>query len=620
MTIKHSNKLWLGFILLYVFIYYSWIIFIPDTNTLNTLGGNSLSLIGSFIPSVWLYQAKKRAGPKHKSFWSLLTLGSLSYFLAEIIWFTYESLLARPLPYPSIADLFYLLNITFFISAFLHKLYQNRRTLQVTRHIFDVLLTLILITTLKWYFILEPLVLSEGVSRLNLFISLLYPLGDLVLLYCLTLIIFTGKNLFSPSMKFFYYSGVLIYIIADSTFLYLVSINEYNSGSLIDPLFIVAIMLIGYTGLLQKEECLASAEPIVKDKHRIPYFQYTLPYISVAVLYFMMILSINAFNSMIIGVGVSLALLSIRQLIVHLDNLKLLKENGHKNKELEDNQERYTSLFDHHPDGAYSLSLNGEVESVNERGAEIVGESQQSMLGRSILDFLHPDYHDLVIEQFRNVRNGIFKHYDMPMINSNKEFYYLSITYVPIKSREEVVGIYAIARDITDNKINEQQIEYMAYHDHLTHLVNRKRFEEVLNKVIVESEYTSKKFALLFMDMNNFKSINDTYGHAFGDKLLIEVADRIRKSIHEPSYAARLGGDEFTLLIDQLSSYDETMHWASQLLNKLSKPYTIDGITVNSTPSIGFSYYPRDGKTSQVLLNKADKSMYENKRQSKKLG
>lgn len=620
MTVKQSNKLWLGFIILYALIYYSWIFLSPGTDSVYTLGGNSLSLIGTIFPSIWLYQAIKRATPLHKSFWTLLTLGSVSYFIAELFWFTYESLLIRPLPYPSIADLFYLLNITFFISAFVHKLYQNRRSLQVARHVFDVLLTLILITTLKWYFFLEPLVLSEGVSRLDLFISLLHPLGDLVLLYCLTLIYFTGKTIFSRKMQTYYLFGVLVYIVADSLFLYLVSINEYNSGSLIDPLFVLAVMLIGYTGLLQKEVSLTADETVVNEKKRIPYLQYTLPYLSVAILYSMMILSINAFNSIIVGVGLSLALLSIRQLIVHLDNLKLLKENSHKTKELEDNQERYTSLFDHHPDGAFSLSLHGKVKSVNERGAEIVGEPQERMIGRSILDFLHPDYHDLVIEQFRNVKKGSFKHYDMPMINSNKEFYYLSITYVPIKSSGEVIGVYAIAHDITENRINEQQIEYMAYHDHLTHLVNRKRFEKELNRVISESERKDKKFALLFMDLNNFKIINDTYGHAFGDKLLVEVANRIRNNIDNPSYAARLGGDEFTLLIDNLNAYDEAMRWASQLLNKLNKPYQIDGITVSSTPSIGFSYYPRDGETTQVLLNKADKSMYENKRESKKFG
>lgn len=620
MTVKQKNKLWLGFILLYAFIYYMWILIEPGNATVTTFGGNSLSLFGSFIPFFWLSKAAKRSVKKHTTFWLLLTLGSASYFIAELFWFTYESVLNRTLPYPSIADVFYLLNILFFISAFLHELYQNRRTLQVTRHVFDVLLTLIFLTTLKWYFIVEPLILSEGISRFDVFVSLLYPLGDLVLLYCLTLIYFTGKKLFSSKMLTIYFAGILFYTFSDSAFLYLISLNAYSSGSWIDPLFIIGVMLVGYTGLLQQEENLFTDKTTYKVTIHIPYFQYTLPYVGVALLYFMMILSVNAFNSIIIGVGLSLALLSIRQLIVHMDNLKLLKENRQNTKELEDNQERYTSLFNHHPDGAYSLNLQGKVESVNGRGAEIVGESQQSMIGRSILDFLHPDYHELVIQQFRNVKNGIFKHYDMPLINSRKEFYYLSITYVPITSNREVIGVYAIARDITESKINEQQIEYMAYHDHLTHLVNRKRFEEVLDKVIVESEHTRKKFALLFMDMNNFKSINDTYGHAFGDKLLIEVANRIRKSIHEPSFAARLGGDEFTLLIDQLNSYDESMHWASQLLNKLSKPYHIDGITVSSTPSIGFSYYPRDGETAQVLLNKADKSMYENKRQSKKFG
>lgn len=620
MTVKQKNKLWLGFILVYALVYFTWIIISPGNTTLFNLGGNSLSLIGSSIPCIWLYKTAKQSGPKNWPFWMLLTLGSVSYFVAELIWFTYESLLNSSFSFPSIADLFYLLNLAFFISAFVHKLHQNRRTLQVTRHLFDVLLILVFISAIKWHYVLEPLVLSEGVSRFNLFVSLLYPIGDLVLFYTLTLLFFTGKKLFSNKVMLFYLAGIVTYVIADSVFLYLVSINAYNTGSLIDPLFILGVMFIGYTGLLQEEEQLSADTPVFEVKQRMPYFRFTMPYFGVALLYLLMILSVSEFNGIIIGIGLSLGLLSIRQLIVYLDNLKLLKENRQNTKELKDNQERYTSLFDHHPDAALSLNLKGEVESVNERGAEILGESPQSLMGQSILDFLHPDDHDTVTEHFKNVRKGIFNHYDMPLINSNKEFYFLSITHVPIKSNGKVVGIYAIAKDITENKINEQQIEYMAFHDHLTHLVNRKRFEEVLNNTIKDSEQTGKKFALLFMDMNNFKAINDTYGHAFGDKLLVEVADRIRKAIHKSSHAARLGGDEFTLLLDQLDSYEDSMRWTSQLLNKLSRPYQIDGITVSSTPSIGFSYYPRDGDSASALLNKADKSMYENKRQSKKLG
>ncbi|MCC5893918.1 MAG: diguanylate cyclase [Alkalibacterium sp.] len=617
MTIQRKNKYWLGFIVLFTSFYYAWIILFQNSPSALTWGGNWLSLTGSLVPGIWLLKATRRSKAKDKVFWFLLTVGTFSYFIAEFFWILYESFLGLEVPYPGISDVFYIFNVLFYISAFVYKLHLEKRHLVLMRYVFDILLIMTMFATFSWYFILEPIIAAGDVSQLAIALSLFYPIADLALVLCVLILYFTGQKVFSHKMLLFYSAGLITYIIADTAFVYLISFNDYFSGSWTDPLFILGVMLIGYTGLLQKEgnELPAGTQSMLDG--RLHLYSVLFPYISLTVLFLFMIITTTGVNAVIIGVGLSVAFVMIRQYMIIADNQTLLKKYYKNVEQLETNQERYQSLFDHHPDAAFSFNLNGVIESVNKKGAEILVSTPSELLGRPLLNFIHPDYQETVKEHFINAKNGIFKYYELPLTNKSNEFYYLSITHVPIKSNNEVVGVYAIARDVTENKINQEQIQYMAFHDHLTHLANRICFEDVLKNAITDAQDNHKKFALLFMDLNNFKTINDEYGHAFGDSLLAEVAARIKSMVSEPDYAARLGGDEFTLLIDNLDSYDEAMRWASQLLNRLNQTYIIDGYEVLSTPSVGFAYYPRDGQTVQELLNKADSAMYENKRHSK---
>lgn len=617
MTTQSKNTYWLSFIFLFTLIYYLWIILFQDHPSTLTWGGNALSLAGTFIPSVWLFNTTKRSESKDKVFWLLLTLGTFSYFIAEVFWIIYESFLGIEVPYPGISDVFYILNVFFYISAFIYKLYSEKRKLVLMSYLFDILLIMIMLTTFSWYYILSPIIATGDVSLLSLAFSLTYPIGDLAVTLCILALYFTGQKIFSNKMLLFFSAGLVTYIIADTAFLYMVSSNEYTSGSWADPLFILGVLFISYTGLLQKEETNYSFKDRSLSEKRLHLAHVLFPYISLTVLFIFMVMTTTGIDPIILSVGLSILLVTIRQFLIISDKKTLMRKYLMNAEKLEANQERYRSLFDHHPDAAYSFNVDGIVETVNEKGAEILACTPEELIGRPIIPFIHEDYRETVSEHFRNAKKGIFKHYDLPLTNKSMEFYYLSVTHVPMKSNNEVIGVYAIARDITENKINQEQIQYMAFHDHLTHLANRICFENVLEKAISEAENSNKKFALLFMDLNNFKNINDEFGHAFGDSLLAEVATRIQSMVSEPDHAARLGGDEFTILIDNLTDYDHAMRWASQLLNKLNKPYTIDGHTVISTPSVGFAYYPQDGQSVQELLNKADTAMYENKRHSK---
>lgn len=184
--------------------------------------------------------------------------------------------------------------------------------------------------------------------------------------------------------------------------------------------------------------------------------------------------------------------------------------------------------------------------------------------------------------------------------------------------------------DISSRKKSEQEIAYYAFYDTLTDLPNRRKFLLQLDSAIASAKRHSTKLALLFIDLDHFKRINDTLGHKAGDELLCETATRIKSSVrisdelsvgsrvdYENEHLARLGGDEFTLLLCELEAFDNVAIIAQRVLDALSKPFVIQGQQTFISASIGISFYPDDGETGDILLQHADTAMYEVKHNGK---
>jgi len=184
-------------------------------------------------------------------------------------------------------------------------------------------------------------------------------------------------------------------------------------------------------------------------------------------------------------------------------------------------------------------------------------------------------------------------------------------------SAEEVLGL---VRDISERKRTEEQIRRLAYCDSLTGIPNRQAFLETLETELVRSRKANKKFAVLFMDLDAFKRINDTLGHNVGDHLLKVVSDRLRETIrpsdmvsrheHASNNLARLGGDEFTILIPDLERVENALNVAHRVKEAMRRPFLIDGHEIFVTASIGISLYPEDGEDCNSLLKYADTAMY----------
>ena len=188
---------------------------------------------------------------------------------------------------------------------------------------------------------------------------------------------------------------------------------------------------------------------------------------------------------------------------------------------------------------------------------------------------------------------------------------------------KKCIGIVESTRDITHHlelqatlHQQKEKLHYLAYHDNLTDLANRVLFEERLEQAISQAERQAEKFALLFIDLNKFKQINDTLGHKVGDKVLKIISKTMRQQVRREDTLARIGGDEFTLLIERIKSPADVYRLAKKILQAIERPIHYEGELLKLSASIGVALYPTDATETEELIRYADMAMYKAKNSS----
>lgn len=173
-----------------------------------------------------------------------------------------------------------------------------------------------------------------------------------------------------------------------------------------------------------------------------------------------------------------------------------------------------------------------------------------------------------------------------------------------------IAGVIGVIRDVTERKAAEQQVEYQAYHDALTGLANRRLFQEHLSLALALAQRRQKSVAVLFLDLDHFKVVNDSLGHSVGDEMLRQVAMRLKGAVREGDTVARVGGDEFTIVLQDLSRRDDAAEVAQKVLRTVAEPMEASGHRLYATTSIGITLSPDDGLDAETLLKNADAAMY----------
>ncbi|MFS0776756.1 EAL domain-containing protein [Neobacillus sp. 3P2-tot-E-2] len=270
---------------------------------------------------------------------------------------------------------------------------------------------------------------------------------------------------------------------------------------------------------------------------------------------------------------------------------------------------KYRSLIENSLVGVYIMQ-DGKLVYVNPRLCEMSGYKCEELVGLNVSEFIYPEDLPLVNEniskRFNNEIGTIKYEYrairkDMSVITF--ELYGSKIVY---NGKEAIIGTVI---DITERKNTEKMIKHMAYHDQLTDLPNRYLLREKLNEAIIASSQNNCRFALIFLDLDRFKAINDTMGHEVGDKVLIEIAERLKACVNEKDIISRYGGDEFSILLPE-SGEQRAIEAAQQIITKLSLPLTFQHHELLVTPSIGITIFPTHGESLDTLIKNADLAMY----------
>ncbi|HUP44165.1 MAG TPA: EAL domain-containing protein [Thermoanaerobaculia bacterium] len=275
---------------------------------------------------------------------------------------------------------------------------------------------------------------------------------------------------------------------------------------------------------------------------------------------------------------------------------------------LRDSEVRYRLLFEQNAAGVCVMDASSRITDCNTTFATLLGYQRHELLGSPLRAlYMRPVEHDELMILLGDAVN--LNSVEVELRKKDGASIWLLQNLVIIGEQHNAI-VHATVVDISDRKRSEEQIEFHAYHDVLTHLPNRKLFADRLRQSLTHARRYGKPLAVMFIDIDHFKSINDTLGHTSGDELLLEMSYRLRRCVREEDTVARLGGDEFTIVLGELRHPEDAANVAQKILRAVQVPLSLGGMPIEVTASIGIALYPVDGTDPESLLRNADSAMY----------
>ncbi len=279
---------------------------------------------------------------------------------------------------------------------------------------------------------------------------------------------------------------------------------------------------------------------------------------------------------------------------------------------LRESEARYRLMAENSTDVISRTSSRGILLYASEASRRLLGYEPAELVGHSFYEFLF----DADREEVRHLSSLIHESgpttFAYRVVKRDRSLAWFETTSRSVRDvmTGKVREIIGVSRDVTERKKVEEQIEHQAYHDALTGLPNRRLFRDRLTVALAHARRMKHPLAVMFLDLDRFKVVNDTLGHSVGDELLKTVGTRLLASLREEDSIARMGGDEFTVLLADLRTPDHAAKIAQKVLETVAQPQKINGTELFITTSIGIALFPSDGDTAEALLANADHAMY----------
>ena len=290
-----------------------------------------------------------------------------------------------------------------------------------------------------------------------------------------------------------------------------------------------------------------------------------------------------------------------------------------EHQQAEKSQQWLAMIVESSSEAIIGKSLEGVILSWNQAAERLFGYPAAAVIDRPLSILFPTDGGEQVLSLLKRSSQGKYvEGYETAGVRQDGQQLCLSLTLSPIKNKSgAIVGVAMIARDITERKRTEDRLQHLAFHDALTGLPNRFLFRESANQALTQARRYDHQVALLFIDLDRFKQINDSLGHRIGDRLLQVTASRLRRCLREGDAIARMGGDEFVVSLAALTDRRDAFLIAGKILDALREPFRVGNEELNVSGSIGIGIYPTDGQDLDTLLDAADTAMYEAKKKGR---
>jgi diguanylate cyclase (GGDEF)-like protein/PAS domain S-box-containing protein len=563
--------------------------------------------------------ARRHTGRMRRA-WALIGLGTLFWGAGQMCWTWYESIRGDEVPFPSFADIGYLGLPPLTVAGLLAMPAAVQSVANRFRSVLDGLMIGCSLLLVSWVMLIGPAISAGADSDLALMISLSYPLGDLVIV---TVVVFSVARRRQggavPIPLALVGTGVVTFAVADSGFFYLNLIGAYSSGAVIDLGWFVGFTFIMLAARL-RGAAPADAGPVQRDARQ---FAILLPYVAVlAALATSMFENLRHGHSggIVFWTRSAMILLIVgRQVLTLLENRSLTRDLEARvlarTAELRASEQRFHALVQHSSDVVTVVDTDAVVIYQSESVTRVFGHQALDLTGTPLTALLSKadaarllrtlgvlasqPYGTAVLELDVHDVEGRGRHAEMTITN--------------LLDDPSVHGLVLNTRDISERKQLQEQLVHEAFHDALTQLPNRALFKDRLDRALRRRRPSGSSVTVLFLDLDGFKEVNDSLGHAAGDDLLIRVAERLRTAVRPEDTVARFGGDEFAVLLEAMGDTAAAEALATRIMASTNDPFLIDAHELRVRASIGIATAGPDAADTDQLMRNADLAMYQAK-------
>jgi diguanylate cyclase (GGDEF)-like protein/PAS domain S-box-containing protein len=546
----------------------------------------------------------------------LLALGSAMVFIGNAI-STWYLMVLQENPPISWADVFYLSDSLLILAALLSFPLARRTRLERWKFGLDAAMVLIGGAVVIWYFSIRPTAELGNTSTIITLLAFAYPLVSMLVLLGITTVILRRPTDGNRVAFGLLVGAVTISVVADLTF-NLVSLETGGrSASIVDGAYLLCyVMLIAGAELYYRRPVPRTATGATPRPRTQPISP--LPYLAVASTYALLINAViepwtDPVSGLAVGALLVTLLVVVRQLLAVRENVRLLADQA-----VRQNEARFRSLVQHSSDVIIVTRANGTMRFVSPSANRVFGYDPSEMVGRQITSLLHPDDSGRAATLFEHASRtpGVTGPVEWRFRQPDGSWLSAEILATNLTGDPTVRGIVLNTRDVSERKRLEEQLTHQAFHDPLTGLANRALFRDRVSHALALAQRQSHPITVLFLDLDDFKRVNDSLGHAEGDRLLISAAERFLSCARAADTVARLGGDEFAILIEHAAGPDGRAELLERLATAMGHPFTLSGNQVQVTASIGVAT-ASVGDTADDLLRNADVAMYAAKRRGK---